>query len=79
LNDAQIIAKEFFDCRRNPLWLVILFFNQKNFEIIAIFTLALRDPTIRLSTAKVRISSAPKLTLDGGEINDSNVSRVSQS
>ena len=54
--------------------------EQKNFfEIIAIFTLAFRDRTIRVSTAKVRIYYAPKLDIGGGAIDKPSVSRVSQS
>lgn len=54
--------------------------EQENFfEIIAIFTLAFRDRTIRVSTAKVRIYYAPKLDIGGGAINKPSVSRVSQS
>ena len=53
--------------------------EQENFfEIIAIFTLAFRDRTIRLSTAKVRIYYAPKLTLGSGATDKLDVSRVSR-
>jgi hypothetical protein len=74
----QSITKEFFVCRRNTNSVEILFSGEKNFEIIAIFTLAFRDRTIRVSTAKVRIYYAPKLTLGGGATDKPIVSRVSQ-
>ena len=77
-DNQQSITKEFFDCRRNTNWFEILFIRKKNFEIIAIFTLAFRDRTIRVSTAKVRIYYAPKLTLGGGATDKPIVSRVSQ-